>query len=183
VAGSKPSHPLADYAGAYEHPAYGTLTIALQDGKLQFDFHKIRLPLDHFHYDRFDTPDDERYGRNSVNFLTSPQGDIDRALMALDEGEAVFRRRADTPDAKTLAMLAGTYETATAVKFQVAQKQDGTLVLLFPGQPEEALVPYKGLQFRIKRFSEVIFEFVVENGQVKSLKQRDPGGEYVFVRK
>ncbi|MCU0276265.1 MAG: serine hydrolase [Acidobacteria bacterium] len=183
VAGTRPSHPLDDYVGAYEHPAYGTLTIGLQDGRLQFDFHKIRLRLDHFHYDRFDTPDDERYGRNSVNFLTSPQGDIDRALMSLDEGEVVFRRRADTPDAMMLAMLAGTYETATAVKFQVAQKQDGTLVLLFPGQPEEALIPYKGLQFRIKRFSEVIFEFVVENGQVKSMKQRDPGGEYVFVRK
>ncbi len=183
VAGTKPSHLLSDYAGAYEHPAYGMLTIGLKDGKLQFDFHKIRLPLEHFHYDRFDTPDDERYGRNSVNFLTSPQGDIDRALMALDEGEVIFKRRPDVLDAKTLAMLAGSYLTPTKSEFQVVLKQDGSLVLLFAGQPEEALLPYKGLQFRIKRYSEMIFEFVVENGQVKALKQRDPSGEYVFMRK
>jgi CubicO group peptidase (beta-lactamase class C family) len=183
VAGTSPSHPLDVYAGAYEHPAYGTLTIGLKDGKLQFDFHKILLPLDHFHYDRFDTPDDERYGRNSVNFLTSPQGDVDRALMSLDEGEVIFKRRAEGLDAKTLALLPGAYETPTGSKFAVALKPDGTLVLLFPGQPEEALLPFKGLQFRMKRYSEVIFEFVVEDGKVKSLKQRDPSGEYVFPRK
>jgi hypothetical protein len=28
----------------------------------------------------------------------------------------------------------------------------------------------------------VIFEFVVENGQVKALKQTDPSGENVFKR-
>jgi hypothetical protein len=183
VAGTAPAHPLADYAGTYEHPAYGTLAISLKDGKLQFDFHKIRLPLDHFHYDRFDTPDDERYGRNSVNFLTSPQGDIDRALMAMDEGEAVFKRRPDLLDAKTMAMLAGTYLTPTGTEFQVVLKENGSLALLFAGQPEEALLPYKGLQFRIKRYSEVVFEFVSENGRVKALKQRDPSGEYVFPRK
>jgi len=183
IPGTKPSHPLEDYAGAFEHPAYGTLKIGLKQGKLQFDFHKILLPLEHFHYDRFDTPDDERYGRNSVNFLTSPQGDIDRALMSMDEGEVIFKRSAEALDAKTLAMLAGTYETPTGVKFDVVLKQDGTLALRFAGQPEEALLPYKGLQFRIKRYSEVIFEFVVEDGRVASLKQRDPGGEYVFRRK
>jgi CubicO group peptidase (beta-lactamase class C family) len=183
VAGTKPSHPLEDYAGAYGHPAYGTLDIGLFGGKLQFDFHKIRLPLDHFHYDRFDTPDDERYGRFSVNFQTSPQGDIDRALMALDEGEVVFRRRPEALDAKTLALLAGTYETPSGAKFAVALKEDGTLALAFTGQPDEALTHYKGLQFRMKRYSEVVFEFVIEDGRVKALKQRDPSGEYVFPRK
>lgn len=183
VAGTRPSHPLDAYVGTYEHPAYGTLAIGLQGGTLQFDFHKIRLPLEHFHYDRFDTPDDERYGLNSVNFLTGPQGDIDRALMSLDEGEVIFKRRADMLDPKTLAMLAGTYVTPTNAEFQVALKEDGTLALLFPGQPEEALLAYKGLQFRLRRFSEVVFEFVIENGRVTAVKQRAPGGEYVFKRK
>ena len=50
-------------------------------------------------------------------------------------------------------------------------------------QPEEKLLPYKGLMFRIKLFSDVIFEFALENGRVTALKQRDPSGEYVFVRK
>ncbi len=57
------------------------------------------------------------------------------------------------------------------------------MYLVFPGQADEKLIPYKGLIFRIKLFSDVVFEFVMENGQVKSLKQRDPGGENVFTRK
>jgi len=183
VPDTKPSHPLANFAGEYEHPAYGVLKIGMKDGQLQIDFHKIQLPLSHFHYDRFDTPDDERYGRFAVNFLTNPQGDVDKAVISLDEAEVTFTRRPETLDPKLLKQLAGTYETPTGYKFQVVLKEDGSLYLVYPGQPEEKLLPYKGLKFRIKLFSDVVFEFVVENGQVKALKQRDPSGEYVFTRK
>jgi hypothetical protein len=41
----------------------------------------------------------------------------------------------------------------------------------------------KGLRFRTPQFSDVIFEFVMENGQVKALKQTDPSGEFSFPRK
>jgi CubicO group peptidase (beta-lactamase class C family) len=183
VPGTKPSHALADFAGEYEHPAYGVLKIRLKDGGLQFDFHKDVLPLAHFHYDRFDTPDDEEHGKWSVNFLTNPQGDVDKAVMSLDEAEAVFTRQAEVLDPKVLAALAGTYETPVGVKFQVVLKEDNSLCLVFPGQPEEKLIPYKGLKFRIKDFSDVVFEFVVENGQAKALKQIDPSGVAVFPRK
>ena len=52
-----------------------------------------------------------------------------------------------------------------------------------PGSRDEELVPYKGLQFKIKLFADVTFEFLMEDGQVKALRQRDPGGEYVFPRR
>jgi hypothetical protein len=45
VADTHPSHPLAVYAGAYENPAYGVMNIGLKDNQLQFDFHKMRLPM------------------------------------------------------------------------------------------------------------------------------------------
>ncbi len=183
VANTKPSHDLADYAGEYEHPAYGILKIGLKEGQLQFDFHKLQFPMTHFHYDRFDTPNDELYGKFSVNFSTNPQGDVDKALISLDEAEVTFTRKPENFDPKLLKQLAGTYETQTGVKFQVVLKEDGTLLLVAPGQADEMLIPYKGLQFRIKQFSDVVFEFVLENGQVKSLKQRSPAGEYIFKRK
>jgi hypothetical protein len=65
VPDTKPSHALGDFTGEYEHPAYGTLKIGMKDNQLQFDFHKIVLPLAHFHYDRFDSPNDEENGRAS----------------------------------------------------------------------------------------------------------------------
>jgi len=183
VAGTRPSHPLADYVGEYDHPAYGVLKIGLKDTQLQFDFHKMQLPMTHFHYDRFDTPDDELLGMWSVNFRTNPQGDIDKAVLSLDEAETVFTRRPEKLDPALLKQLAGTYETPTGSTFQVILKEDGGLYMLFVGQPEERLLPYKGLKFRVAQFSDVVFEFVVESGQVKALKQRDPSGEYVFPRK
>ena len=82
VANTKPSHALADYTGDYENPAYGILNIGLKSDALQFGFHEFQFPLSHFHYDRFDTPDDEQYGKFSVNFRTNPQGDIESAVMS-----------------------------------------------------------------------------------------------------
>ncbi len=186
VPNTNPSHPLADYVGDYEHPAYGVLKIGLKDGQLQFDFRKIQLPLSHFHYDRFDTPDDERFGRWSVNFLTNPQGDIDKAVMSLDEAEATFTRKPEALDLAVLQRLAGTYETPAGVKFQVVLKGDGNLYLqqyrVLSEQPDAKLIHYKGLTFRVAEFSDVVFEFVEENGQIKALKQRSPAGEVLHLR-
>ena len=182
VKGTKPSHKLQDYTGEYEHPAYGVLAIGLQKNQLQFDFHKMHYAMTHFHYDRFDTPDDERNGKWSVNFSTNPQGDIDQALISMDEAEVVFTRRPESVDPAILEQLAGSYETPGGAKFKVVAKQGGGLAIAFPGSPEDELIPYKGLQFRMKEFSDVVFEFILEDGHVKSLKQRDASGEYTFKR-
>ncbi len=183
VPGTKPSHALADFAGDFEHPAYGVLKVEMKDGGLRMDFHKIRLPLAHFHYDRFETPDDETFGRTAINFQTNPQGDVDKAVVSLDEAEVVFTRKAAALSPDLLKRLAGTYELPNGVKFQVILKESGALFLAVPGQLEQELVPYKGLQFKIKLFADVTFEFLMEGDQVKALRQRDPGGEYVFPRK
>src|SRR6516165_3172890 len=119
VPNTKPSHALAGYAGEYENPAYGILKIGLKDDQLQFGFHEFQFPMSHFHYDRFDTPDDEQYGKFSVNFRTNPQGDIDALLISLDEAEVVFTRKPETIDPKVLKQLAGVYATPSNVKFQV----------------------------------------------------------------
>ena len=77
VKGTRPSHPVDDYLGEYEHPAYGVLTIARGDTGMTFDMHDIRMPLTHFHYDRFDTPDDEEDGKWSVNFRSPSGGKVE----------------------------------------------------------------------------------------------------------
>ena len=81
------------------------------------------------------------------------------------------------------AKLAGTYETQTGVKLPVVINRDGGLSLIMPGAPEQKMLPYKGLKFRIPEFSDVVLEFVMENGQVTALKQIDPSGEYILKRK
>ena len=182
VPNTKPSHALTDYAAEYENPAYGILKIGLKENQLQFNFHAFQFPMSHFHYDRFDTPEDEQYGKFSVNFRTNPQGDIDSAVISLDEAEVAFTRRPETLDAKLLEKLAGDFLTPARVKFQVIYQPGAGLSLVFPGGPPLKLIPVKGLQFRTPQFSDTIYEFVMENGKVKALKERDPSGEYSYSR-
>src|SRR5579864_3498296 len=182
VPNTRPSHPLSSYVAEYENPAYGILKIGVTGDQLQFGFHEFQFPMTHFHYDRFDTPDDEQYGKFSVNFRTNPQGDVENAVISLDEAEVVFTRKPETLDAKLLQSLAGTYLTPSKVKFQVTYQPGSGLALEFPGGPPEKLIPVKGLQFRTARFADVIYEFVLENGQPKALKERDPSGEFTYPR-
>lgn len=183
VLNTKPSHPLTDYVGDYDSPAYGVMKIGLKDNQLQFDFHKIRMPMTQFHYDRFDTPDDEQEGKFSVNFRTNPQGDVNQALMSLDEAEAVFTRKPETLDPKLVSELAGTYETPSGFKLTVNVNNGGAITLLNPGDPPLPLEHLKGMRFRTPQFADLIIEFVVENGQVKAMKQKDPSGEFSFPKK
>jgi CubicO group peptidase (beta-lactamase class C family) len=182
VPNTKPSHAHADYVGEYENPAYGILRIGLQGDQLQFGFHEFHFPMNHFHYDRFDTQDDEQYGKFSVNFRTNPQGDIDSAVISLDQAEVVFTRKPEALQAILLEKLAGVYLTPSKVKFEVRYQPGTGLSIAFPGAPPQKLIHVKGMQFRTPLFADDIYEFVLENGQVKALKERTPSGEYTFQR-
>jgi len=180
VPGTKPSHPLDDYVGEFAHPAYGVVTVARGDKELSFDFHGIKMPLSHFHYDRFDTPDDEEDGKFSLNFRTNPMGEIEGVEISLDEAAVTFTRRVPaslTSDA-TLQTYAGTYVSPSGGK-TVLTFQPGK-GLAIRGGPD--LQPWRPHQFRIKEFPDVVISFQVEGGKVVAMRQRDPSGEFVFPR-
>jgi len=185
IAETKPSHTVDEYVGEFEHPAYGVLTISKGDASLTFDFHKIRMPLGHFHYDRFDTPDDEQDGKWSVNFLTNSQGEINRAEMSLDEAAVTFTRRvpAVLSSVTTLRQYVGTYETPSGGKFDVVLRPDNTLAIRNADGTFQNLVPWRQNRFRIKEFPDLTYEFILVAGRVTELKQSVPSGEYTFVRK
>jgi len=185
VEGTKPSHRIDEYAGEFEHPAYGVLTISRAGDALTFDFHKIRMPLTHFHYDRFDTADDEEDGKWSVNFLTNPQGEVDRAEMSLDEAAIVFTRRVPTAltSAATLSQYVGTYATPSGGKFDVVIRPGGTLAIQNADGTFVNLIAWQPDRFRIKEFADVVYEFRVAGGRATELKQVNPTGEYVYTRK
>jgi hypothetical protein len=100
----------------------------------------------------------------------------------MDQAEVVFTRKPETLDPKLLEKLAGVYLLPGNAKFEVVYQPGAGLSLVFPGAPPQKLIPLKGLQFRTPQFADDIFEFVMENGQVKALKERDPSGELSFAR-
>jgi CubicO group peptidase (beta-lactamase class C family) len=51
VAGTRPSHSLTAYVGEYHHGGYGTVAIQQRGGRLIFVRDRLRLPLEHWHFD------------------------------------------------------------------------------------------------------------------------------------
>ena len=177
VKGTKPSHPLSDYFGEFENSAYGSINITQKDTAMIFSLHNIHLPMHHFHYDRFDTKNDEQDGFYSLNYQTNPQGEVDRFVVSLDEGEVTFVKKADATlsTVETLTKYTGKYKIGTnAINVILKNKNH----LFLEGQPDLELIPYKPNIFKTKEYADFTISFVIENGKVVAMKQKDGSGEY-----
>lgn len=49
------SHPLKDYTGTFEHPAYGTIEVHKRNESLNLKFASFDIEMNHHHYDMFNT--------------------------------------------------------------------------------------------------------------------------------
>lgn len=91
-----PSHELAAYAGTYEHPAYGTLTVRQEGSSLTLSFDEFTVALKHFHYDVFEVDDPGNMvplsGR--LTFGLNTKGDIERLEVPFESNvsDIVFKR-------------------------------------------------------------------------------------------
>lgn len=181
IKGTNPSHPLADYLGTFENTMYGISKITQKGDQMEFSLNNLHLPLHHFHYDRFDTTNDEEDGFYTINYQTNPQGEIDRFTISLDEGEAVFTKKADESlsSVETLAKYVGKYKVGNQVNKIVLKNNNH---LFMEGEPDIELVPYKPNIFKTKEFADFTIEFVLENNMVVSMKAKDGSGEYEIKR-
>ena len=177
VKNTKPSHPQDDYLGDFENAAYGIINISQKDTQMLFTLHNIHVPMHHFHYDRFDTKNDEEAGMYSLNYQTNPQGEIDRFIVSLDEGEVAFTKKADADlsTVETLTKYTGKYKIGTNTINVVLKNKNHLFV---EGAPDLELIPYKTNTFKTKEFADMTFEFVLKNGKVIAMKQKDGSGEY-----
>lgn len=93
--GTKPSHPLGDYAGAYEHPGYGTFTIRAEGDGLKAFYNGHDWPVTHHHYDVFSF----EFWMLGMGFLgtfqTGPDGEIASLSLPLEPevNEIVFTKK------------------------------------------------------------------------------------------
>jgi len=174
VKDTQPSHPLADYAGEYEHPAYGVVAVEIKDNALQGKHFSFDFKLDHWHYDVFKASDH----LSKVAFLTNLKGDIDGLSVAVEPAVApvVFTRKASEAmkDPKFLAQFQGTYEIR-GVTLTITLKGNA----LFgerPGQPTVELIPYKGTEFTIKGREGSSVRFILEKDVVTEIVMSSRGG-------
>ncbi len=189
VEGTSPAHPLADYAGEYAHPAYGTLSVELVDGGLVATLHGIRTPLEHWHYETFNglkNPDDPTFEDMKFTFRTNPAGQVDAVTAPLEPeaDDIVFARLPDQrlKDPEYLQRFTGDYEIAGDT-LTVALQGDALLITV-PGQPPYELEPRQGAEFGLKGVSVVTVRFVLDDaGQAKEVQLIQPNGVFTAERK
>jgi CubicO group peptidase (beta-lactamase class C family) len=70
-----PSRPLPAYAGAYEHPAYGTARVTVEPSGLVLRWSSFTWPLEHYHFDTFSF-EDEFLGSLLVTFALDRDGNV-----------------------------------------------------------------------------------------------------------
>ena len=176
------THPLSDYAGEFESPAYGTFTIEQDGDKLKGFYNDQEYAFTHLHYDVF-TIEQERFEINCKgSFAINLKGDIESFSIALglEPGTKpfVFTRAADKSmqEKGFLEQFVGDYEVM-GLTMAVALKGEQALSATLPGQPTYELEPYKGTEFRIKGQPEISIEFRRdEAGQVVEAVLNQPQG-------
>ncbi len=187
--GTKPAHALDEYAGDYEHPAYGTLSV-VRDGSanLKASIHGIPMRLEHWHYETyravFEDPafaDEKMF----VLFRTNPKGDVDALTMPLETQTAdiVFEKKppARLSDPAFLKTLAGTYVLVEQPSVSVAVVLEGdALVAHVSDQPPYRLEPYRGTEFRFRELAGYSIRFLPETGEILVIQ---PDGVYRGKRK
>lgn len=189
VEGTEPSHPLEAYAGEYRHPAYGTVRVRLEDGSLRAALNGLdELPLEHWHYDLFQASDTP-IGGIRHQFLTGPDGRIDRVELALEPtvGAIVFVREAPArlSEPGFLEGLAGEYDLLGRT-VTVAVRGE-TLTVTIPGQPTYELVPHAATEttaeYRLAEAAGYRVRFELEAGEATSLAFLQPNGVFTAKRK
>lgn len=157
--GTKPSHAIADYAGEYEHPGYGVLTVEkLAGDKLQATYNHIVTPLEHWHYDTFNGAKNEAdptFEDMKYNFRTDVAGNVFGIEASFEPrvDPVLFRKRADArlTDPKYLAPFLGDYELGPT---KVTLSLRGTkLVMVVANQRPYELEPDIDGWFNLKGLS------------------------------
>jgi CubicO group peptidase (beta-lactamase class C family) len=184
--GTQPSHPLKDYAGVYDNPGYGKISIAAAGDDFTMKLNAVDFSLKHFHYDVFEVPEKagSPFGGFKIRFLTNMNGDIDSIAIPFesDAPEIIFTRMPVKASRETLLPLAGDYDLGN-VTVSVAMKSD-ELQLTIPGQPAYTLEFLKDLKFAIKGLSGYSVEFRKDpTGKVNELVLFQPDGTFVAKRK
>jgi hypothetical protein len=174
VSGAPLARPLSVYAGAYEHPGYGTLAIALEGDALKPSLGTMELSLVHRHYETFDLEWPELYEQPTgfpLTFLSDPDGVVNALTVQFEPlvEPLRFDRRPDTLSPEDLRRLCGTYAMGP-IEVTVALRGERTLTVAAPGSPSLDLEPIGGPRFGVKDQPAITAEFELDdNGAVTRL--------------
>lgn len=193
VLNTKPSHPLKDYDGLFDNPAYGVINVTFKNDSLIALMGKEKLLLRYYHYDVFSISGIDKNGKIDTaesdlrfNFISGQDGKIEGISIPLERGmkPAVFayRARAVELSATSLAGYIGSYGENGMSKVYLKGK---VLFVSVPGQPEYETISVGNDTFNFKNLKGFSLKFEKKEGTEKviSVSFIQPNGTFKQVRK
>jgi CubicO group peptidase (beta-lactamase class C family) len=190
---TEPGRDLADYAGDYEHPGYGRITITHAEGKLHWAFRGMAEPLAHRHSDTFELPEAPESpgrllpGRLALSFSTDREGNIVSVAVPFEPlvKDIAFTRVAggDCTNPAFCQRCTGTFRGGGATVV-VGRNSDGELRMTIGSKPPTyKLRPYQSRTFVVSEFKDFRVEFCLDrDGGVDELVFHESHGSYVCRR-
>jgi CubicO group peptidase (beta-lactamase class C family) len=192
--GTQLSHKLEDYTGIYKSDGYGDFIVDLQKDSLFLSVKHNRMWLERYHYDIFATHnakekiDTSSRGGVRVQFTTDLSGNIGEmhifGLEASLSKPLVFIRK-ELPKPLTLEQLkkyVGEFELMGA-PVKTYLKEDKTLYVVVPGQPEYELDYVGNNKFNFAKVAGFAVQFEMGADEVTSLTFLQPHGNYTANKK
>ena len=185
---TRPGHDLAAYAGDYENPAYGVMSIKAQGRALHWSWRGMFATMGHRHFETFElpeVPDRLLPDRLAITFSTDREGDIVSLSAPLEPmvKDIVFKRLAagDCTDAAFRARCVGSFKGGPTTH-RVTLDAEGQLVLKPDHQPAYRLAPQQGRRFRIVELEGFVVEFRGDGTVVDEVIFHQPNGTFVAKR-
>jgi len=183
IENTTPSHPLVDYIGKYENIAYGTLEVKLENENLLIDYHTLKIPLKHYHYDYFQSTDKD-LPPMLINFALNERGKVNKLSAQLEQGvkDIEFTRVPDyVSSSSSYEKYTGEYDMqGVAIKVSI---KNNALKLFVPGQPEYDLLPSGDNNFDIKDLKGYSVTFNMDGSKVKEIQFNQPNGTFKAAKK
>ncbi len=190
--GTHPSHPIGDYTGSYSNPAFGSFAINLKKDSLIATAGTKELYLRHYHYDVFEGfLKDEKFGLDTTDgikmqFYMNEGGDIvgikaqmEPSLPPLDFVKAVEAKELPKD---SLQQYTGTYNLGMDIKILI--RNDSSLYMIVPGQPEYLLQYVGNDRFALKGLSGYHVQFVRDDkGNITAAIAQQPNGNFEAKKK
>jgi len=187
------SHPLKDYLGSFENPAYGVIKVTLENNELNTVLGDEKIVLKHMHYDVFDPKSIDKNGLVDTtqsnlmfNFSSGVDGKIQGIGIFLDGSEQPvmfdFKPEIKIRSVKELEKYTGEYTLGKAI-VKVFLKGN-VLTVFVPGQPEYETEAIEADTFNLKALKgfSVKFEVTAEQ-KVSSMTFIQPNGVFKAVKK
>ena len=186
-ASTRPAHELAAYAGDYEHPAYGVMSIVEQGDALHWSWRGMAATMTHRHYETFELPEvPDRLLPDllAITFLTDRDGNIVSLSAPLEPmvKDISFVRRAagECLDSAFRARCVGNYKSGVTMH-RVTLNPNKQLILKPDNQPAYRLLPQQGRRFQIAELEGHSVEF---RGEIiiDEVIFHQPNGTFVATR-